>query len=165
MIRNEASSDRAAIRAIHLAAFPTDSEARLVDLMRQSTALSVSLVAEDAAELVGHIAFSPLTLEPVIGLSGLGLAPVAVLPECQGQGVGAKLVEEGLDASRRLGAEFVVVLGEPAYYSRFGFRPASEFGLDNEYGAADEFMAIELSTGCLGDVQGLVKYCEAFSSL
>jgi putative acetyltransferase len=116
--------------------------------------------------LVGHVLFTPATVTPehgeAVGL--LGLAPVAVLPSCQGQGIGTMLVEIGLERLRAEGYPAVVVLGHPAYYPRFGFVPASHFGLRWEMDAPDEaFMALELSAGALAGVQGVVRFRSEFS--
>jgi putative acetyltransferase len=93
----------------------------------------------------------------------VGLAPVAVLPEWQRRGVGGRLVRAGLEACRERGFAFAVVLGHLEYYPRFGFIPASRYGLGNEYGAGDAFMALELRPGGLPPVGGLVKYDAEFA--
>jgi putative acetyltransferase len=173
-VRDEQLEDIPAIRSVHQAAFPGPGEARLVDLLRQAGKASISLVAEFDGVVAGHILFSPVTAgreeanllssEPArVDRKGLGLAPVAVLPEYQSQGIGSALIRAGLEMCRKCGFEFVVVLGAPRYYSRFGFRPASRFGLENEYGVDEEFMAQELTPGGLSGVKGLVKYQPEFS--
>ena len=161
-IRSEVASDVAAIHAVHVAAFPTDAEARLVDALREAGRLSVSLVAEEDGLVIGHITFSPVTTGDTPG--GLGLAPVAVHPDAQRRGVGGMLILDGLKAAARTGAAFVVVLGHAAYYPRFGFRRADELGLSNEYGAGAEFMAMELVPGSLA-AGGLVQYAPEFQVL
>jgi putative acetyltransferase len=128
-----------------------------VDALRSAGRLTDSLVADDAGRIVGHIAFSPVTVESVGG--GVGLAPVAVLPECQRNGVGSQLVREGLRRAKEAGAAFAVVLGEPAYYSRFGFGPASRWGLSDGYGGGEAFQAI-VWVGT--PPPGLVKYVPEF---
>jgi putative acetyltransferase len=162
LIRHEQSGDAAAVFAVHAAAFPTDAEARLVDALRGAGQLSISLVAEDGGQVVGHVAFSPVTLASTTG--GLGLAPLAVIPARQRQGIGGQLVREGLSAAATSGAKFVVVLGDPEYYRRFGFRRAGAVGLGNEYGADEEFMVLELQPGSLPPAGGLVKYAAAFAA-
>ncbi len=120
--------------------------------------------ATDAEEggIVGHVLFS----EVQAGAGrGVGLAPVAVLPAHQRSGIGAALVLAGIEACRSAGYHYVVVLGEPAYYRRFGFRRALDFGLGNEYGAQDEFMVPELRTGALAGLRGVVSYCGEFAEL
>ena len=120
LIRLEQSSDAAAIDYVLRSAFPTDQEARLVDLLRKHQRLRLSLIAEIDGVIVGHIAFSQVTIAgSVANSTGLGLAPLSIVAELQRRGLGAELVGEGLRACERLGAGFVVVLGEPEYYHRF----------------------------------------------
>ena len=120
LIRPETTADAAAIRRVHEAAFPTAAEADLVERLRASSKAVIALVAEDEGRIVGHILFSPVALEPLAGTVGLGLAPVAVLPDHEKHGVGRRLVQNGLSECRAWGAGFIVVLGEPEYYGRFG---------------------------------------------
>jgi putative acetyltransferase len=136
----------------------------MVDRLRKHQRLRSSLVAEVDGVIVGHIAFSEVTIAGSIAKStGLGLAPLSVVPERQRRGVGAQLVGEGLYACERLGVGFVVVLGAPEYYHRFGFTSADFFGLENEYGAGESFMALELKTGSI--TPGLIRYASEFSDL
>lgn len=129
-LRGERAGDAAALACVIVAAFADEPqggqfERRIVDALRVDGRLSVSLVAVRDGRLVGHVAFSPVA----IGAGGEGwhgLAPLAVWPGCQRQGIGAALVRAGLDALRRAGARGCVVLGEPAYYARFGFGPAGD---------------------------------------
>ena len=159
MIRPESPADEAAVRAVHKAAFPTDAEARLVDAIRANGNDRVSLVAEKQGRIVGHVLFSPVDVE---GSEGIGLAPVAVLPDFQRHGIGAALVKAGIAACRELGAKFIVVLGDPRYYRRFGFRPTH---LGNEYGAGEEFMALELEPHASAALHGVVRYGREFSEV
>jgi putative acetyltransferase len=163
-VRPERPGDADAIRAVHGAAFPSDAEARLVDRLRAAGRTRVSLVAEVDGVVVGHIVFSPVSVVgPAACGPGLGLAPVAVLPSHQGRGIGSALIREGLSACRQEGCAFVVVLGHPGYYPRFGFRPAAAAGLGNEYGADEAFMVLELQPGALPAQGGLVKYGPEFA--
>jgi putative acetyltransferase len=155
-VHPEQPGDTAAIYAVHAASFPTDLEARLVDLLRAAGRLSVSLVAQVGAEVVGHIAFSPV-MATSAG-AGAGLAPLAVSKPHRRQGIAAELVRAGLKACRAAGFGWAVVIGEPVYYSRFGFQPASAFGLSDEYGAGPAFQVIELVPGVLSWGAGLVRY-------
>ena len=164
LVRVEQSSDAAAIDHVLKSAFPTDQEARLVGRLRNHQQLRLSLVAEIDGVMVGHIGFSEVTIAGSIARSiGLGLAPLSIVPELQRRGLGAQMIGEGLSACERLGAGFVVVLGEPEYYHRFGFRSAESFGLENEYGASEEFMALELKTASI--TPGLIHYASEFSDL
>lgn len=161
-VRPERPEDFASIAAVVTEAFPTSVESQLVEALRNSGRLSVSLVAVVNDQVVGHIAFSPVTVEGVGG--GAGLAPVAVRLGSRRKGIGALLVREGLAAARASGFGFAVVLGEPAYYSRFGFSPASRWGLSDEYGGGDAFQALELSPGAIPSGGGLVKFAPEFSA-
>lgn len=162
-IRLEQLGDLSAIHAIHAASFPTAGEARLVDLLRAAGRLSVSLVAEVDKSLVGHIAFSPVTIAS--GAVGAGLGPIAVIGLHRRQGIAANLARDGLRACREAGFGWAVVLGAPAYYARFGFRPASEFGLSDEYRGGPAFQAVELVPKALPVGAGLVRYAPEFALL
>jgi putative acetyltransferase len=162
-IREERVEDVDAIRAVNVSAFETDAEAQLVDALRDAGRLTISLVAELDGRVVGHIAFSPVTAAN--GARGLGLAPLAVMLLHQKQGVGATLLRAGLAAARAAGAPFVVVLGEPAYYGRFGFTAAPAQGLSDEYGGGDAFQVIELRPAGVPRDAGLVRYAPEFGML
>jgi putative acetyltransferase len=162
-VRPERPGDAAAIRGVHRESFPTPAEARLVDLLRDAGHLTVSLVAVLGDTVIGHVAFSPVTV--AAGAPGVGLAPLAVLEPHRRKGIAARLVEAGLTACRDRGFCWVVVLGEPAYYSRFGFLPAMAFGLFDEYGGGPAFQAMELTPGGLPVRAGLVRYAPEFISL
>ncbi len=161
IVRQETPDDYNAVRKVVTSAFKTDLEARLVDALRVNGRAALSLVAEQESEIVGHILFSPVTTSPPAKPKGLGLDPVAVAPLHQNRGVGSALIREGL---RLCPCDYVVVLGNPGYYGRFGFQKASQFGLQNEYGADDAFMVLELSPGALQRVSGLVQYAPEFGS-
>jgi putative acetyltransferase len=163
VVRLEQPDDAAAVCAIHTACFPSAAEARLVDLLRAAGRLPVSLVAEIEGVVIGHIAFSPVTVDS--GDRGAGLAPVAVAASHRRQGIAAELVRAGLEACRAAGFGWVVVLGEPAYYSRFGFRAASELGLYDEYGGGPAFQCVELVPGAMPVGAGLVRYAPELASL
>ena len=156
MIRFEAPADHAAIHAVHVASFPSAYEADLVDALRQAGRLAISLVAVEEDVVVGHVAFSPVTLPDTT--DGVGLAPVAVLPAFRRRGIAAELIREGLAECRRRTRGFVVVLGEPHYYQRFGFLPARGWGLRDEYGGGEAFQALELRPGAIPATGGLVRY-------
>lgn len=168
VVRPEVPTDYRAVARIHEVAFEEPVEARLVDALRREATPHVSLVAHDTSDtVVGHVLFSPVTLDPdAPDLLVMGLAPMAVLPAYQRQGVGTRLVHEGLQHCRALGAAAVVVLGHPDYYPRHGFAAAHTFGLRSEYDVPPEaFMALELTSGALGDVERLVRYHPVFADV
>ena len=165
-LRDETDTDRGAVFALNTAAFATDAEARLVDALRVSADPLISLVAEKDDVVVGHIMFSPVSLESHDGLRLMGLAPMAVSPALQRRGIGTRLVEAGLDRCRDIGCAAVAVLGHPEYYPRFGFRPSAAWGIDSEYDVAEEaFMLLELAPGCLDDRHGVIRYHAAFAGV
>ena len=161
-IRNEDIKDLEQVRAILRAAFPTDAESRLVDLLRANGKAVVSLVALEHDRVLGHILFSPVTTTPPSDTKGIGLAPVAVDPAVQSRGIGSRLIREGLRLCEQLGFDYCVVLGAPEYYHRFGFEKASPFDIQNEYEVDDEFMIAHFSDR---KVKGLVKYAPEFAEL
>ncbi|SIQ03696.1 putative acetyltransferase [Rhizobium sp. RU20A] len=163
IVRPEEPQDETAIRALIAAAFvghphSDGSEPAIVDGLRAAGALTISLVAVDAAgEIVGHIAFSPVTLSKTEG-DYLGLGPLAVAIEHQRQGVGRGLVEEGLALANQRGADGVVVMGDPAYYSRFGF--VSDAGVSMP-GVAPQYFSVLTLSG--RPASGIVGYHPAFT--
>ena len=164
-IRVEQPEDRDAIHHVNVAAFGRENEADLVDQLR-NVASTVSLVAVDLNQVVGHILFSPVTIEAEGQCEGLflGLAPLAVMPEEQGKGIGSLLVRQGLAACHGMGAAVVVVLGAPEYYRRFGFESAKKYRLGCEYDVPDEaFMVLELVQDALKNCDGIVRYHPEFS--
>ena len=165
-IRPEHATDIDAVRAVNLAAFDTSAEANLVEALRKQASPVVSLVADDGAGVVGHILFSPVTIDESAHQDIMGLAPMAVLPARQREGIGTALIREGLDRCRQIGARAVVVLGHVEYYPRFGFVPASRFGLRCLYDVPDEaFMALELLPGTFAGRSGTIRYHPAFASV
>ncbi|WP_050434105.1 GNAT family N-acetyltransferase [Chondromyces crocatus] len=166
-LRPEHPGDAAAIRRVNERAFNTPAEADLVDALTRNGGVTLSLVASIDGQVVGHILFSPVTIEREGAHDeAIGLAPMAVLPEHQRRGIGDRLIREGLDRLRRAGHGAVVVLGHPAYYPRFGFEPASRFGLRWEIACPDEaFMALELRPGALVSHPGIVRYRPEFGAV
>jgi putative acetyltransferase len=162
LIREEVPSDAAAIAALNRAAFGGGYEADLIARLRADRLVIASLVAQVRAKIVGHILFSMLPTE-MDGRTtrAAALAPMAVQPELQNQGIGSKLVEEGLKAARARRIEAVVVLGHPAYYPRFGFSADLARRLAAPF-SGEAFMALELVPGALDGSMGSVSYPAAF---
>ena len=166
-VRTESTKDDESVRRVNELAFEQPNEADLVDALRANAHPFISLVAVVDEQVVGHIFFSPVSIESESGVfTAMGLAPMAVLPEYQNQGIGSQLVREGLKECQRLGHGIVVVLGHANYYPRFGFTPASLKGLRSEYDVPDEvFMVTELVPGALEGRRGLVKYHPEFGKV
>jgi putative acetyltransferase len=163
-IRLFTAGDADAVYEVHRRAFDgrTD-ESRIVQRLHDADKAVVSLVAVEDDRIVGHVLFSPTRVENrKEDIELVGLAPVGVLPEKQNEGVGSSLIQRGLEACREAGVDAVVVLGDPGYYSRFGFERAGEYGLGNEYGADEGFMVKPLHEGALDDVDGIVTYQPEF---
>ena len=166
-IRPEISLDYPEVYQTNVDAFGRNAEARLVDRLRTAARPVISLVALTDNIVAGHIMFSSVSIEtPGHAELTMGLGPVSVRPEFQGEGIGRDLVATGLDRCRGIQASAVVVLGDPGYYSHFGFMSARNFRLDCEYDFPDEFfMALELADSALGSTSGLVRYHTAFGQV
>jgi putative acetyltransferase len=162
VIREERPADEPLIRQLNETAFPTSAEARLVEALRAHGALTLSLVAELDGAIVGHVAFSLVTIGSTIEAVGLG--PMAVAPAHQRRGIGGQLIREGLS---RLDARFpcCVVLGHPSYYPKHGFQPARDHGLHWEGGHDDAFFVRPLTARGLSGIEGLVRYRKEFDEL
>lgn len=167
VIRPEEAADRAAIARLVTAAFGRDGEARLVDRLRQDGDLVLSLLAVEDGEPVGHVALSPVTLGAADGRGRwLGLAPLAVAPARQRRGIGGRLVEAALRTCGQAGVELVFLLGEPAFYGRFGFTPACRHGWRCAYDAPDgAFQVRPVGRASPLPPPGLVLYAPAFDDL
>jgi putative acetyltransferase len=159
-VREERVEDAGAVRRVNELAFGRDLEANLVDALRSNGGVTLSLVAVDEGDVVGHVLFSPVVVRSNDGtFEGLGLGPMAVHPDVQRRGIGSKLIRTGLERLRDAGHEVVVVLGHAEYYPRFGFHRASEVGIRWEHDAPDEaFMVLELRPGSLRGRTGIVSY-------
>ena len=157
-IRPETADDREAVRQLLLAAFPTCGEARLVERLRGDGDAALSLVAVEVEAVVGHVLFSRLRAPA----AALALAPLAVRADRRRRGIGARLVRAGLDRAKREGWRAVVVLGDPAYYSRFGFRPETVRGMASLY-AGPALMGLALAPGGLSGP--CIEHAPAFASL
>ena len=156
VVRREISNDLREIFAINAASFDRENEAQLVDSLRASGQLHLSMVCEDLTKrpaLLGHIAFSPVKLtnvkddeEPV---KALGLGPLAVRPGHQKQGIGSLLVNTAINECKDLGIALVFVLGDPKFYNRFGFAKAADFKLAWNHGEPAYFQVLEMEENTL----------------
>jgi len=163
-VRLELPHDIAEVFQTNERAFGATLEARLVDTLR-TLPDSISLVATLNGQVVGHILFTAVTIEPAADVRVAGLAPMSVRPEYQREGVGGQLVRAGLDECRRRGYAAVVVVGHPEYYPRFGFEPAHSHGLQCEFPVPREaFMVFELEPNALRGVSGIVRYRPEFAA-
>ena len=162
-IREERLDDIAAIREVNKRAFGQGQEANIVDALRSNGAALLSLVATLNGQVVGHIMYSPISVGD--NVTGAALAPMAVLPEHQREGIGSKLIEAGTQKLKEAGYPFIIVLGHANYYPRFGFKPAGDFGIKCEWDVPDEvFMLLVLNQSKMQDVSGLAKYRHEFST-
>jgi len=163
-IREAEETDRDAVLGVIEAAFGQRDEATLVERLWADGAVSLELVAEQDGVVIGHCAFTLVTSEPPLKGAALGLAPLSVAPTHQNSGVGAALVETGLDICKTRGASLMVVLGEPDYYRRFGFEPASKKNISwAAMDAGDAFQAIDWAG--LAPSPRKIHYHAAFSSV
>jgi putative acetyltransferase len=158
----ESLDERAAIRAVNEAAFGGAEEADLVDNLRGDDHALLSLVAERDGGIVGHIMYSRMWIKTASGrLSAVALAPVAVLPSYQRQGIGGLLIQHGLELLRGRGEGMVIVVGHPDYYPRFGFSVDRAKSLEGPF-PREAFMAMELRAGILDGIRGSVIYPAVF---
>lgn len=164
-IRPVRDGDFAAIAAVNRAAFGREDEAQLVAALHTADRNAFELVAERDAGIVAHILFSSVSIQHGDDRLVLGLAPLAVLPDFQRQGIGTALARAALETLAASPYRAVVVLGDTAYYRRFGFGPASAAGLRSVYAAGDAFMAVALRAGGLAGYAGCVRYAPEFDGL
>lgn len=147
IIRKEKESDIKEIFEINKSAFGRNLESKLVDMLRIADCDIISLVAEFNGKIVGHIMFSPVYIDGKV--AGMGLAPLAVLPEFQKQGIGTKLINAGIEEVKK-NYSLIILFGHETYYPKFGFVPASKFGLKCQYKlpegvSEDVFMAMNFT--------------------
>ncbi len=161
IIQPEEAEHAAGVYRVEKLAFRRAGEADLCVKLRERGAVTLSLVALEDGEVVGHVLFSPVTIrgegEP---LAAVGMGPVAVLPARQRQGIGSRLIRAGLEEVRQLGHSLVVVLGGPRYYTRFGFESASRYGVrfQDPNVPAEDFLLIELRRGVMQGHGGIAWY-------
>ncbi len=181
IIHAEEERHAAGVYRVEEKAFRRAGEADLCVKLRERSAATLSLVALDDGEVVGHILFSPVTIRgdgeplaavgtagrPLAPLDAVGMGPVAVLPERQRQGIGSRLIRAGLEEVRQQGHAAVVVLGDPRYYTRFGFEPASRYGVrfQDPNVPTEDFMLIELRRGALQGHTGVAWYEPEFKDV
>ncbi|MGC9529028.1 MAG: GNAT family N-acetyltransferase [Candidatus Bipolaricaulaceae bacterium] len=167
-VRPERPDDVAAAGALNAAAFGSPAEAAVVDSLRSACPDAVSLVAVEDDRILGHIFFTPACISGGHGVTrGMALGPVAVLPERQRQGIGASLIRAGIEAIRARNCPFIVVVGHPDYYPRFGFEPAPRRGLSCQWeGVPDEaFMVLILDNPAMAGVSGTARYRNEFDEV
>jgi putative acetyltransferase len=167
IIRNEKAGDEVQIREVNLRAFGQGTEADIVDQLRLTCPERISLIAEVENKIVGHLLFTPAKIETEHGvITGSGLAPMAVLPEYQNKGIGSQLVSAGLQILKSVDVPFVLVLGHPEYYRRFGFEKASKYKIFSEYkNVPDEaFMILINNHNLFNGISGIGKYRKEFDS-
>lgn len=165
-IRDETPGDAGPVHEVETSAFGRPEEVRLVDALRGQVTPSLSLVADADGGIVGHAFFSPLRVESAEAPPVGGLAPIGVRPDYQGRGVGGDLIRAGLERAPALGWKAIFLLGDPAYYARFGFELAAPRGFHYLSEAFDaSFQVIELEAGALAGCSGLVHYPAAFTEL
>jgi putative acetyltransferase len=169
-IREASDSDLNDVLFVERVAFGYDKEAELVrDLLGDSSAKPLfSLLAFNDDRVVGHILFTSARLEKAPNAASISiLAPLAIVPDAQNQGIGGKLIEKGLQLSTNSGVDLVFVLGHPEYYPRYGFKPAGHLGFEAPYPIPDEnagaWMVQELRPGVIGSVYGKVVCAEALN--
>ncbi|MBP5974077.1 N-acetyltransferase [Brasilonema sp. CT11] len=164
----ETHNQRAKIRQVITDAFARTQEASLVDKIRNSANFipELSLVALENGDVLGHILFSRIFIEASEQIPALALAPLAVTPQRQRQGIGSQLVQVGLSKCRESDYSVVVVVGDPRYYRRFDFQKASQLGLHSSLPIPDEaFMVLELKPSALMNINGNVCYPGYFNEV
>ena len=161
-LRPEEPSDQPEIFEVVERAFGKRTEAELVDLIRERGNSRIALVAQDEGSIVGYVLASPISFEPQNQLNCIAIGPVAVMPERQGEAIGSKLMHQAIQTASEQSVDAIFLLGHPSYYARFGFAPTH---IENQYGATDAFLALELSSGCLDGLNALATYVSEFSEV
>ncbi len=166
-IRKERPGDEKAVFDVNFRAFGRDAEPKIVDALRKNCPKGISLVAEEEVKIVGHILFTPAWIETAHKtVRGMGLAPLAVAPECQRKGIGSALIKAGIEALRASGTPFIVVLGHPGYYPKFGFEKASTYGIRCEYDQVPDeaFMIFVFQPQAMEGIRGTAKMRPEFAA-
>jgi len=160
IIRREQPQDIPEVRQVNIRAFGQEQEALVIDQLRKNCNSILSLVALNDGKVVGHILFSPAVIEGRHGrLVGTGLAPLAVVPEYQRKGIGSELIQTGIARIREGGCPYIIVIGHPDYYTRFGFDQAGRFGICCEWGVPKEaFMILVLDRRAMNGITGVARY-------
>ena len=167
-IRFEKPEDIAFIHSVNEQAFGRVSEAKLIDTLRLACTDRLSLVADDNGSIIGHLMFTPVVVtDGKQKTEGMGLAPMAVLPSRQRQGIGTQLVDSGLQILKEKGCPFVIVLGHPEYYPRFGFQAASGCNIRTQWdGVPDEaFMILFMDHEAMKNVSGVATFRDEFNDV
>jgi putative acetyltransferase len=163
VIREAQPADAPAIRELHRQAFGGDQEGAIVDALRCNGGVQLSLVATMEGNVLGHIVYSQVLLS---GITGAALGPMAVAPQLQRQGIGTRLVEAGNRGLAEQSCPFIVVVGHPEFYRRFGFTPASVRGVTCEWEVPDDvFMIHVLDETRMDHASGVAKYRPEFGSV
>jgi len=168
IIRQEKPEDINDIHALNELAFGQPQEANIVDKLRINCNSLLSLVAIENDNVAGHILFSPVKIEGQHGIiRGMGLAPMAVLPKIQRKGIGTQLVKSGIKNLKKIQCPFIIVLGHPEYYPRFGFERASLYGIKCQWEGIpdDAFMILWLDKSMMNPASGLAKYRDEFNAM
>jgi putative acetyltransferase len=166
-IRKEQPGDFELIREVNELAFGQAEEADIVDALREAYDSLLSLVAIKDEKIVGHILFSTASIHDGDDVTvGMGLAPMAVLPEYQGRGIGSALVRSGLDMLKEWDCPFIIVLGHATYYPGFGFERASQYGIRPQWEGVpdDAFMIYIFDSDVMKDVKGMARYRDEFDA-
>ena len=164
-IREEKQEDYDAVRFVNNQAFGTPEEGRIVDKLRETCKETVSLVAVLGEKIVGHIFFSPVVIDHEDKhVIGMGLAPLAVLPEFQNQVIGSLLVREGLGRIKVTDCPFIVVIGNENFYRQLGFELASKYGLRCQWDSVpdDEFKVLVLNKSAVAGISGVARFRSEF---
>ena len=168
-IRKETEKDYEDIKSVNDKAFGQENEGKIVENLRKNEKYisDLSLVAEIDNKIVGHILFFPIkVISQKNEYETLSLAPMSVLPNYQKMGIGLKLIAYGIKAAKKAGYTSIIVLGHSDYYPRFGFVPASTFGIKPPFEVPDTaFMALELLPNSLKGKQGTVKYPKEYNEV